>query len=129
MSNGLLDEELLTQYINNIGADVLVQVVDLYDEKSKGYLDDINNAIDEQSIFLWKEHCHKMKGAASTVGLKVLHAYIETIEQAEVLNEEKSLMLVKLTELNKLGIAALNFWLKRHGFVTGKDHSTEPTKR
>ena len=111
MSDGLLDEELLANYINNIGKDVVVKMVDLYKQQSKIYLNDINNAIVLQSTFLWIEHCHKMKGAAGSVGLKALHTYLETIEESEVLNEEKSLMLVELTELNDLGIAALNIWL------------------
>ena len=111
MSKALLDEELLLGYLNNLGKDIVRQMIDLYTQQSKIYLDDINLAIAEQSTPLWHEHCHKMKGAAGSVGLKALHSYLVKIEKADVLSEEKLLMLRELIKLNNSGIAAFISWL------------------
>jgi HPt (histidine-containing phosphotransfer) domain-containing protein len=111
MSHSLLDEGLLSSYLNHLGKDIIKQMIELYQQQSKIYLDDISRAVNAQSTFLWQEHCHKMKGAAGTVGLKVLHRYLMTIEKSAALSEDKSLMIISLKQHNDLGIAALIGWL------------------
>jgi|TARA_B110000902_G_C13907830_1_gene437050 HPt (histidine-containing phosphotransfer) domain-containing protein len=111
MSNTLLDEELLSSYLSHLGKDIIKQMIDLYQQQSKIYLDDINQAAIEQSPLLWETHCHKMKGAAGSVGLKVLHSYLLTIENSDASREDKLLMIIKLREQNDTGVTAFIFWL------------------
>jgi len=111
MSHLLLDEELLLSYMSHLGKNFIKQMIDLYQQQSKIYLDDINQAVIEKSSSLWQEHCHKMKGAAGSVGLKALHSYLVTIEKSDAPREDKLPMIIKLREQNDSGVAAFIFWL------------------
>ncbi len=111
MHQTILDEELLSGYLTTLGKDIVRQMMDLYKQQSRIYLQDVSQAVFNDSNELWQEHCHKMKGAAGSVGLKVLHGYIVTIEKSEASSEEKKALLEKLTELNDSAIAAFNTWL------------------
>ena len=111
MSDIVLDKVLLTSYVNDLSKDIVKQMIDLYIQQSKIYLEDIESSVVEQSHSLWQEHCHKMKGAAGSVGLKQLHAYLVKVEKSQDSSGEKSAVVIKIKQLNDLGITAFNQWL------------------
>ena len=111
MSHSLLDEELLLSYMSHLGKSFIKQMIDLYQQQSKIYLDDINQAAIKQSSSLWQAHCHKMKGAAGSVGLKDLHSYLVTIEKSDAERADKLAMIKKLREQNDSGVAEFILWL------------------
>lgn len=111
MGNKPLDEELLKGYFDNLGKAIVGQMLDLYKQQAMIYLNDIAQANDQESQILWQECCHKMKGAAGSVGLKLVHGYLVKIEKSTEQKEEKNEMLIMLTNLNEEGIAAFTQWL------------------
>jgi len=111
MSEVLLDEELLSGYLDNLGENIVRQMIELYTQQSKIYLNDIQGAIKEQTSDLWQEHCHKMKGAAGSVGLIKLHRYLVTIEKSQDSSDKKLEMTDELQRLNDSAISAFNHWL------------------
>jgi len=111
MSHGVLDETLLTSYVNDLNKDIVRQMIELYTQQSKNYFNDINKAVIGQSNLLWQEHCHKMKGAAGSVGLKQLHEYLVEVEKSKASSDEKLVIMAQISQLNTSGIAAFNFWL------------------
>ena len=111
MSSPSLDEELLTGYIDNLGSNIVKQMIELYVEQSNLYLVDIAKNVDENSQSQWQESCHKMKGAAGSVGLKKVHALLVNIEKLTVSTEKKLLLLSELKQLNQSGITAFKQWL------------------
>ena len=111
MSETLLDTELLSGYLDSLGENIVKQMIELYTQQSKIYLNDISDAIKEQSHGLWQEHCHKMKGAAGSVGLIRLHSYLVTVEKSQEVNDKKLIMLAELNKQNDLAISAFNQWL------------------
>jgi len=100
-----LDLELLQGYIDNLGKSIVQQMLDLYIGQSAIYLDEIAEtvAIDKQE--LWQESCHKMKGAAGSVGLLIVHKKLVMIEKME---ESETIKLIHLSELKALNTAAYN---------------------
>ena len=106
-----IDLELLSGYLENLGTDTLRQMMDLYVEQSKHYLNDISAALAEDDQSLWQEHCHKMKGAAASAGLVVVHALLVDIEKSTEPQAVKQNLLKQLQDDNIQSIAAFNGWL------------------
>ena len=111
MNEALLDEELLSGYLESLGENIVKQMIELYTQQSEIYLSDINEAVKGQSQELWQEHCHKMKGAAGSVGLTKLHGHLVNVEKSEEASEKKLIMLAELYQQNNLAISAFNQWL------------------
>ena len=109
--NSELDKELLTGYLNDLTKDIVQKMIELYTQQSNIYLDDIGGSVVQESHELWREHCHKMKGAAGSVGLKQVHAYLVSVEKSLDSFDQKAVTLSELTQLNKEGITAFNQWL------------------
>lgn len=106
-----LDLNLLEGYLENLGKDILRQMLDLYIQQSVIYLEDIKSALSQCSQQQWQECCHKMKGAAGSVGLVMVHAQLVSIEKSTENSVDKSIKLAELVELNNNAIKALNDWL------------------
>jgi len=106
-----LDLSLLQGYLDNLGKVIVQQMLDLYIQQSKIYLVDIENNIlvDEQSS--WQDACHKMKGAAGSVGLLTVHKTLVEIEKSTALTDEKSAHVKALVTLNNDAICAFKNWL------------------
>ena len=77
-----LDVQLLADYIDNLGKDIVQQMLDLYIQQSDVYLQDIEQAITDESQTLWQDYCHKMKGATGSVGLVGVHALLVSCEKS-----------------------------------------------
>ena len=63
MATVLLNEALLSDYLNNLGKDIVEQMMALYVQQADIYTADIAHAITEQSQPLWQEHCIKSGSA------------------------------------------------------------------
>ncbi len=111
MEDIVLDDSLLTGYLNNLGKVTVSKMLELYMQQSELYLADIGKALESSSQSLWQEHCHKMKGAAGSVGLKALHIFLVNIEKSVAPRAEKKVMLANLTTLNAQGVRCFKHWL------------------
>ncbi len=107
-----LDNELLNGYVQSLGQDIVKKMLTLYSQQSLIYLADIEAALLCDSAELWQEHCHKMKGAAGSVGLKSLHARLVVMEKSMDGTTKKAQQLAELNSHNNQAIADFNAWLE-----------------
>ncbi len=108
-----LDTDLLCGYIDTLGKNVVEQMFVLYKQQVVFYLNDIELALQANSQKLWQESCHKMKGAAASVGLSNLYQKLVVIEKCLADKEEKSKLLTILKQTNEQGISAFEYWLSQ----------------
>lgn len=106
-----LDLNLLGDYLNNLGKPTLIKMIALYKQQVALYLQSIEQAIDDESQEQWQEHCHKMKGAAGSVGLTQVHLLLVTLEKSTESFARKAVELDNLRSLNKKAIAEFQQWL------------------
>lgn len=106
-----LDTDLLSGYVENLGKDIVQQMLDLYIQQSVVYLKDINEAITVDSQPLWQEYCHKMKGATGSVGLTSVHANLVAIEKSTDNRDVKKGYYDQLASLNNEAIDSFTTWL------------------
>jgi len=108
-----LDLALLQSYFDLMGREMLERMSVLYKQQATIYLLDIAKAQLTDSRDSWQEHCHKMKGAAASAGLKGVHYLLVSLEKTTAAQAEKGLLLAKLTQKNEQAIAAFDDWLAR----------------
>ncbi len=108
-----LDNELLDSYIQSLGSAVVKQMFDLYRQQVAGYLEDIEHSLVHENAQLWQENCHKMKGAAGSVGLKALHDRLKTMEKSTNDQADKAKQLSALKIHNQAAIVEFERWLAR----------------
>ncbi len=111
--NDILDLVLLQGYLDNIGTDVVLQMLDLYIKQSEIYLEDIDRASIGNSQIVWHDACHKMKGAAGSVGLKKVHANLVAIENLTETSAIKQQAVIALTKVNQVAIEMFQVWIKQ----------------
>ena len=108
-----IDQELLNGYLESLGREMLAKMLDLYVRQSIGYLENIQQSIGEQSQALWEDACHKMKGAAGSVGLVNIHAQLATLEKSTQGWDIKQQSLEQLKTDNQRSIDKFHLWLAR----------------
>jgi HPt (histidine-containing phosphotransfer) domain-containing protein len=106
-----LDLSLLQGYLDNLGNNVVQQMLDLYIQQSKIYLIDIENNVSAEKQVAWQDSCHKMKGAAGSVGLLIVYNTLVEIEKSTILADEKMVYVKELVALNNNAISAFREWL------------------
>lgn len=106
-----IDEVLLNGYIESLGKDIVNQMFDLYKEQSVIYIDEIAASLPDGSQQDWHERCHKFKGAASSVGLLRMHAYMVEAEHSSVSSDEKQSLVNRMKALNEESIGEFKNWL------------------
>jgi HPt (histidine-containing phosphotransfer) domain-containing protein len=106
-----LDVSLLQGYLDNLGESVVRQMLDLYIQQSKIYLVDIEDNISVDEQISWQDACHKMKGAAGSVGLLTVHKTLVEIEKSTALSDEKAANVKALAISNNSAISAFKNWL------------------
>ncbi len=106
-----LDVSLLDGYLDSLGQDIVQQMLDLYIQQSVTYIVDIADSAEQESQELWQERCHKMKGAAGSVGLLLVHAKLVEIEKSVEPWPEKVTALADLVSINEQAIAMFKAWL------------------
>lgn len=109
----LVDTELLQGYLDNLGVAVVEKMLALYLDQSILYLDNIADALAENDHGNWHEHCHKMKGAAGSVGLLQVHKFLVSIEKSTAPETKKAEYLTQLKLINKQSIEAFQLWLSK----------------
>ncbi len=107
-----LDYELLQGYLDSLGKNIVEKMFSLYCQQVDIYLTDISNAQLDDNFIAWRENCHKMKGAAASVGMTYLHSQLKSLETTTASQEEKALMLADLKISNTEAISAFIIWLK-----------------
>jgi len=108
-----LDIDLLQGYIDNLGKTVVEQMLQLYINQSAIYIDDIASNISTDNQKLWQESCHKMKGAAGSVGLLLVHKKLVSIEKSEESENAKLSHIEELRELNVKANEDFSNWLSK----------------
>jgi HPt (histidine-containing phosphotransfer) domain-containing protein len=108
-----LDLDLLQGYIDNLGKSIVQQMLELYIGQSAIYLKDIAETVTTDKQKFWQESCHKMKGAAGSVGLLLVHKKLALIEKSEDLEEIKKTHLEELNELNTNAYNEFSEWLAK----------------
>lgn len=106
-----LDNELLDSYVQSLGVAVVKKMFDLYRGQVVLYIQDIESSLLSGNAKLWQEYCHKMKGAAGSVGLKALHARLKVMEKTTVGTSGKAQQLAELKIHNQQAIDDFNDWL------------------
>jgi len=106
-----LDLDLLQGYKESLGNDVLLKMLEMYEQQSVIYLSDIEEAVLTNSQQLWHEHCHKMKGAAGSVGLLKVNQLLASIDKVVESKAWKNDQLTTLKSLNLEGVSAFKDWL------------------
>lgn len=109
-----LDSGLLEDYIQSLGIEVVKKMLALYHQQVAIYLIDIEKSLQSNSAELWQEHCHKMKGAAGSVGLKSLHAHLAVMEKTTADISEKTQQLAELNAHNQQALMHVNVWLEKY---------------
>ncbi|XPF92746.1 phosphorelay protein [Colwellia sp. RE-S-Sl-9] len=108
-----LDLSLLQGYIDNLGKSVVQQMLDLYIGQSAIYIEEISDTVVSEKQKLWQESCHKMKGAAGSVGLLLVHKKLAAIEKSEEVEATKKMYLEELNELNTNAYNEFREWLSK----------------
>jgi HPt (histidine-containing phosphotransfer) domain-containing protein len=106
-----LNIDLLEGYLDTLNKGMIEKMYDLYGQQAPIYLENINNSILENSEVSWKESCHKMKGAAASVGLITLHSQLVGLEKVKATKEEKIQFLSELTKENTKSMEVFEIWL------------------
>ena len=106
-----LDIELLQGYLDSLGKPIVEQMFALYCQQVKIYLNDIESVQVNNSLSGWQEHCHKMKGAAASVGMCKLHGQLKLLEKTAATQQQKSVLLTELKLENEQAILAFKEWL------------------
>jgi len=100
-----LDLDLLQGYLDNLGDSVVQQMLKLYISQSAIYIADISSTVSPENQKDWHENCHKMKGAAGSVGLLQVHKKLVAIERLE---DDESTKNEHVSELNRINTDAIN---------------------
>jgi HPt (histidine-containing phosphotransfer) domain-containing protein len=107
-----LDLVLLEHYLNSLGRAVVEQMFDLYCQQVTLYMADIEKASADKCITEWRHHCHKMKGAAGSVGLTVLSETLKKLETIDLSELNGARLTIDLKRQNDQSIAAFRSWLQ-----------------
>lgn len=107
-----LDNELLDGYVQSLGIEVVKKMFALYRQQVTIYLEGIEDSLLCGNGPLWQEHCHKMKGAAGSVGLKALHLRLKSMEKTTANSSEKTHQLAELKVHNQQAIVEFSNWIE-----------------
>ncbi|WP_093327909.1 Hpt domain-containing protein [Thalassotalea agarivorans] len=107
-----LDEALLEGYLSRLGKDTVVKMLDLYLNQVEQYLSDITKAATSSDNSDWTNACHKMKGAAGSVGLLKVYQLSADCEKSALSATQKAQLVEKMAEENNQAIAFFKQWLE-----------------
>jgi HPt (histidine-containing phosphotransfer) domain-containing protein len=106
-----LDLTLLEHYVDTVGKSIVQQMFDLYCQQVVIYITDIENAVTNQSIVDWRQHCHKMKGAAGSVGMFTLSETLKRLEKMNVSQLNNITVINDLKIQNEHSVTVFKHWL------------------
>lgn len=105
-----LNDDLLKDYVQSLGVEVVHKMIDLYRDQVIIYLADIESSLECDDTVLWQQYCHKMKGAAGSIGLKSLHLQLALMEKTTENKTKKAQQLVELKSHNNQALAKVDAW-------------------
>jgi HPt (histidine-containing phosphotransfer) domain-containing protein len=111
-NNELLDKPLLSSYLKTLGKATIEKMITLYEQQASLYLAEISAVVAEHQQTLWQEKCHKMKGAAGSVGFKQVHALLVDIEKSQQPMAQKKGLITQLMQLNQASLNTFHHWFK-----------------
>ena len=79
----VLDQEMLRQYIEMIGADKLLSSALMLEDKLSDYEAELNDCARAQNVVKLRHHVHQVKGAAGTLGLIRIQHTADHIQKKE----------------------------------------------
>lgn len=106
-----LDVGLLNEYAQSLGHPIVKKMFALYEQQVVMYLKEIEESLCSGNVQLWQERCHKMKGAAGSVGLKALYTRLKNMEKTTANKEGRAQQLADLNTHNKQAMAEFTHWL------------------
>ncbi|MDX1268680.1 MAG: response regulator, partial [Oceanisphaera sp.] len=80
----ILDTVFLTDYVDTVGASILLSSVDMLDQMAGDYLSKLNDFMAEKDKDGIVEEAHKIKGAAGSVGLKRVQQLAQQIQSPDL---------------------------------------------
>ena len=107
----ILNIGLIDDYKQSLGVEIIRQMLDLYIAQSAIYLEEIRSAASSSDHLLWHDKCHKMKGAASSIGFIVLRELLLSIEHSDAGEQVKLDYCAQLNQLNIEAITAFEAWI------------------
>ncbi len=109
-----LDITLLQSYIDSLGKSIVEKMIALYTQQATAYLSDIELALTSKLKAPWQQHCHKMKGAAASVGMLGVSEKLAQLETMDVNNINDSAVIEEVRHINEQAIHAFNTWLTQY---------------
>lgn len=106
-----LDVDLLNEYAQSLGYPIVKKMFSLYEQQVMIYLQEIEESLCSGNVKLWQDRCHKMKGAAGSVGLKALYTRLKNMEKTNANKEGRAQQLAELNMHNKQAMAEFMHWL------------------
>ncbi|WP_319782532.1 aerobic respiration two-component sensor histidine kinase ArcB [Oceanisphaera sp. IT1-181] len=79
----ILDSVFLNDYVDTVGARILLSSVDMLDDMSSDYLRKLNEFVAAKAQDQIVDEAHKIKGAAGSVGLKRIQQLAQLIQSPE----------------------------------------------
>ena len=79
----VLDQEMLRQYIEMIGADKLLSSALMLEDKLSSYEAQLKSCASKQNVVKLRQQVHQVKGAAGTLGLKRIQLTADHIQKKE----------------------------------------------
>ncbi|WP_417617347.1 aerobic respiration two-component sensor histidine kinase ArcB [Oceanisphaera sp.] len=80
----VLDTVFLTDYVDTVGAAILLSSVDMLERMAEGYLNTLNDFVASKEQAGIVDEAHKIKGAAGSVGLKRVQLLAQQIQSPEL---------------------------------------------
>jgi two-component system aerobic respiration control sensor histidine kinase ArcB len=98
--DAILDLNILQDYLQSLGIHSVKRSIQLFQQLLPGYISKMVEAATQQQLYEFQEAAHKLKGAASSVGLLWVQQQAKEFEQSEApnwLNLERQIIEFHLT--------------------------------
>ncbi|NLJ92578.1 MAG: aerobic respiration two-component sensor histidine kinase ArcB [Aeromonadales bacterium] len=111
----ILDTVFLNDYVETVGAAILLSSVEMLEGMAPDYLSQLNTFIEHQSKEAIVEEAHKIKGAAGSVGLKRAQQLAQQIQSPNLPEWEQQLLgwAADLNHYLPQDLKELRLWLEQ----------------
>lgn len=109
-----LDREIISEFLDSMGAKAFARSVDLFAKLAPGYQQQMQDSL-ASDVDEYKSVAHKLKGAAGSVGLKAVQLQAKEMENncQQVEQEQRQQWLTQLDGQIKEGLKALQSFLSQ----------------
>ncbi len=106
-----IDYKLIEEYEKMLGLEVVQQMINVYEDSFKVYFDEIKKAFNQDCCQTWHEHCHRLKGATSSMGFLTFTAYLTEIDHKHVSERVGHPYIEMINKLNDESLEYLKNWV------------------